>query len=90
MLMTPAGSHIVYYKDGKTATVSVVKELEQSRAFYQRPKAQLERLEKRLEAWGTTPERREGLAAIRKDVLAICGTIPDGEPARATCEGFLG
>jgi len=73
-----------------TATVSVVKELEQSRAFYQRPKAQLERLEKRLEAWGTTPERREGLAAIRKDVLAICGTIPDGEPARATCEGFLG
>ena len=74
----------------QAATVSVVRELEKSRAFYQRPKAQLERLEKKLEAWGTTPERREGLAAIRKDVLAICGTIPAEEPARATCEGFLG
>jgi len=71
-------------------TVNVVRELEKSRAFYQRPKGQLERLEKKLEAWGTTPERREGLAAIRKDVLVICGTIPAEEPARATCEGFLG
>jgi thiol-disulfide isomerase/thioredoxin len=74
----------------RTATVSVVRELEKSRAFYQRPKAQLERLEKKLEAWGTTPERREGLVGIRQDVLAICGTIPAAEPARATCEGFLG
>ncbi len=71
-------------------TVNVVRELEKSRAFYQRPKGQLERLDKKLEAWGTTPERREGLTAIRKDVLAICGTIPAEEPARATCEGFLG
>ena len=71
-------------------TVNVVRELEKSRAFYQRPKAQLERLETKLEAWGTTPERREGLAAIRKDVLAICDTLPADEPARATCEGFLG
>ena len=74
----------------RTETVNVVRELEKSRAFYQRPKAQLERLEKKLEAWGTTPERREGLAGIRQDVLAICGTIPASEPARATCEGFLG
>jgi len=73
-----------------TETVNVVRELEKSRAFYQRPKAQLERLEKKLEAWGTTAERRAGLEEIRKDVLAICGTIPDGEPARTTCEGFLG
>jgi thioredoxin-related protein len=74
----------------ETATVSVVRELEKSRAFYQRPKAQLEFLEKKLEAWGTTPERREGLASIRQDVLAICDTLPAGEPARVTCEGFLG
>jgi hypothetical protein len=71
-------------------TVNVVRELEKSRAFYQRPKGQLERLEKKLEAWGSTPERRDGLMAIRKDVLTICGTIPAEEPARATCEGFLG
>jgi protein disulfide-isomerase len=70
-------------------TVAVVRELEAGRAFYQRPKAQLQRLETKLEAWGTTPERKAGLAKIREGVLGICATIPEQEPARATCEGFL-
>lgn len=70
-------------------TVAVVRELEAGRAFYQRPKGQLQRLEKKLEDWGTTPERKAGLAKIREGVLGICATIPEQEPARATCEGFL-
>ena len=70
-------------------TVAVVRELEAGRAFYQRPKAQLQRLESKLEAWGTTPERKAGLAKVREGVLAICAGIPEQEPARATCEGFL-
>jgi hypothetical protein len=70
-------------------TVAVVRELEAGRAFYQRPKAQLQRLETKLEAWGTTPERKAGLAKIREGVLGICATIPEQEPARTTCEGFL-
>ena len=70
-------------------TVAVVRELKAGRAFYQRPKAQLQRLESKLEAWGTTPERKAGLAKVREGVLAICAGIPEQEPARATCEGFL-
>ena len=70
-------------------TVTVVRELEAGRAFYQRPKAQLKRLEKKLQDWGTNPERKAGLAKIREGVLGICATIPEQEPARATCEGFL-
>lgn len=70
-------------------TVAVVRELEAGRAFYQRPKAQLQRLETKLEAWGTTSERKAGLVKIREGVLGICATIPEQEPARATCEGFL-
>ena len=73
----------------QSETVRVVRELEQGRAFYQRPKLQLERLEKKLEAWGEGRDRKAALARIREDVLAICGTIPEAEPARATCEGFL-
>ncbi len=70
-------------------TVRVVRELEGSRAFYQRPKAQLQKLEATLEGWGTTAPRRAGLARIRRDVMTICATIPAQESARATCEGFL-
>ena len=73
----------------QSETVNVVRELEQGRAFYQRPKLQLERLEKKLVAWGENKERKAALAKIRQDVLTICGKIPSEEPARATCEGFL-
>jgi len=73
----------------QTETVNVVRELEAGKAFYQRPKAQLQRLETKLLAWGETQERKAGLAYIRKNVQAICEKIPDQEPARATCDGFL-
>lgn len=73
----------------QTETVNVVRELEAGKAFYQRPKAQLQRLETKLLAWGETQERKAGLAYIRRNVQAICEKIPDQEPARATCDGFL-
>jgi len=73
----------------QTETVNVVRELEAGKAFYQRPKAQLQRLETKLLAWGETQERKAGLAYVRKNVQAICEKIPDQEPARATCDGFL-
>ncbi len=70
-------------------TVRVVRELEGSRAFYQRPKAQLQKLEGTLEAWADSAPRRAAIDSIRQDVMAICATIPALEAARATCEGFL-
>jgi thioredoxin-related protein len=73
----------------QTETVNVFRELEKSRAFYQRPKGEMQRLEKKLLAWGDTAERKAALAYIRKNVQVICVTIPEAEPARATCDSFL-
>jgi thioredoxin-related protein len=73
----------------QTEAVRVVRELEGSRAFYQRPKAQLRKLEATLNAWGTNAPRRAGLEHIRKGVMTICATIPAQETAHATCESFL-
>lgn len=73
----------------QTETVNVVRELEAGKAFYHRPKAQLQRLATKLLAWGDTQERKAGLAYIRRNVQAICEKIPDQEPARATCDDFL-
>jgi thioredoxin-related protein len=82
--MTPDDSERI-----EAATIQVVHELEASRAFYQRPKAQLQRLEQRLEAWNAEGTRGAALQRIRQGVLAICGKIPEQEAARATCDGFL-
>jgi len=73
----------------QTETVNVVRELEKSHAFYQRPKGELQRMEQKLLAWGDTPERKAALAYIRKNVQEICQKIPEQEAARATCDGFL-
>jgi len=73
----------------QTVTVGVVRELEKSRDFYQRPKGELQRMEKKLLAWGDTPERKAALAYIRRNVQEICQQIPEQEAARATCDGFL-
>jgi thiol-disulfide isomerase/thioredoxin len=71
------------------ATVRVVRELEASGAFHQRPKAQLAKLGQALTAWATIAPRRAGLERIHRDVLGVCATLPAAAAARATCEGFL-
>jgi thioredoxin-related protein len=73
----------------QTETVNVFRELEKSRDFYQRPKGEMQRLEKKLLAWGDTPQRKAALAGIRSKVQEICQTIPEQEAARATCDSFL-
>lgn len=76
--------------DGIAAgTIRIVAELESARAFYQRPKAQLRRLEAALTAWATTEQRQAGLERIREGVRGICAAIGTDVTARATCEGFL-
>jgi len=72
-----------------TDTVRVVGELGATRAFHQRPKAQLARLQKKLEEWNEGGGHAEAIVRIRRGVLAICEGIPAEDAARATCEGFL-
>lgn len=73
----------------RQATVDVVNELKEGGSFYQRPKAELQRLQKKLEDWGKTADRKAALKWIREQVQPVCAGIPEKEPARATCEGFL-
>jgi len=70
-------------------TVRVVGELGATRAFHQRPKAQLTRLQKKLEEWNEGGAHAEAIVRIRQGVLAICEGIPADDAARVTCEGFL-
>jgi thiol-disulfide isomerase/thioredoxin len=70
-------------------TVRVVGELGATRAFHQRPKAQLARLQKRLEEWNEGGAHAEAIGRIRQGAMAICAGIPADDSARTTCESFL-
>jgi thiol-disulfide isomerase/thioredoxin len=67
----------------------VVGELESTRAFYHRPKAQLERLQVKLREWNGDDAHAGAIKRIRQGVLRICAGIPAQDAARATCEAFL-
>ncbi len=71
------------------AALDLIAELGETQAFYQRPKRQLVRLERKLRAWNEAGERDASIDSIRAGVLAICGRIPETESARETCESFL-
>ncbi len=69
-------------------TVRLISELQEGGGFFQRPKAQLQRLEAKLQAWGEGQEDEEVLSTIRKSVLTVCLTDTQ-EESRKTCEAFL-
>ena len=71
------------------ATLRVVGELAATRAFHQRPKAQLERMQGKLESWNADGVHAAAIARIRDGVRQVCAAIPDPDPARASCDGFL-
>jgi len=73
----------------RAETVRVVGELGAARAFHQRPKAQLARLQKQLEEWNADGKHAAAIAGIRQGVLAVCAGIPADTAERATCEAFL-
>jgi len=70
-------------------TLRVIGELESTRAFYHRPKAQLERLQVKLQEWNGDGTHAGAIKRIREGVLGICSAMPEQDAARATCEAFL-
>ena len=70
-------------------TVGLISELQQGSGFYQRPKAQLDRLEGRLETWAEEGEFQSTLGQIRESVLSVCAGDEPGSDSRQTCEAFL-
>ena len=69
-------------------TVRLISELQEGGGFFQRPKAQLQRLEGSLQEWGEGQEDEDVLSTIRKSVLAVC-LADTQEESRKTCEAFL-
>ena len=70
-------------------TVGLIAELQRGSGFYQRPKAQLDRLEVRLETWAEEGGNQAALGEIRESVLTICAIDEAGTDSRQTCEAFL-
>ncbi len=70
-------------------TVGLISELQNSGGLYQRPKAQLGRLENKLIAWSEENNRAGELAEIRNSVVAVCAAASHQDESRATCDAFL-
>jgi thiol-disulfide isomerase/thioredoxin len=70
-------------------TLRVIGELESTRAFYHRPKAQLERLQVKLREWNGDGTHAGSIRRIREGVLRVCAGMPAQDAARATCEAFM-
>jgi len=70
-------------------TVGLISELQQGSGFYQRPKAQLQRLEGRLQTWSEDSDNQSALSEIRNSVLTLCASADSQSESRQTCEAFL-
>jgi hypothetical protein len=82
--MTPEDTDLI-----RAATVSVIRELENGSGFYQRPKAQLRRLERRLLDWSEETDQGGVIAAIHDDVMLVCDKFSDQQESFETCQTFL-
>ena len=69
--------------------LGMITELQQSDAFHQRPKAQLQTLEGRLIEWSDDSGNQVALQAIRESVHDICMRVPAEDASRETCMAFL-
>ena len=82
--MTPENTQLIH-----DTTVGLVSELQNSGGLYQRPKAQLGRLENNLVTWSEENDRAAELAEIRSSVVAVCAAASHQDESRATCDAFL-
>jgi len=82
--MTPDDTQLIH-----DTTVGLVEELQNSGGLYQRPKAQLGRLEGFLVKWSEENDHAAELAEIRNSVMTICASASHQDESRATCDAFL-
>jgi thiol-disulfide isomerase/thioredoxin len=82
--MTPEDAELI-----QAATVEVIRELDAGSGFYQRPKAQLERLERRLLDWGEETDHGDTISAIHDDVMLVCSKFSEQRDSFETCQAFL-
>ena len=73
----------------RQTTVSVIRELEDGVGIYQRPRAQLQRLESSLVRWGEDNYKDDTLKQIRTDVRDLCDRFATQEGSMEPCLSFL-
>jgi hypothetical protein len=72
------------------AAKAVIGELEPTPdTFYERNLRGLERMGTKLSEWGKDPAHAAALARIRGQLAGVCSKLPQGDPARAKCNGAL-
>jgi thioredoxin-related protein/tetrahydromethanopterin S-methyltransferase subunit A len=73
----------------RSVTVELIDELQNSGGLYHRPKAQLARIEQRLQDWSEANGYSSELSGIRESVIEICATAAHQGESRETCDAFL-
>ncbi len=72
------------------ATQSIIGELDPAPdTFYGRNQRALERMGKKLAAWDRDPKRDASLKRLRTQMASVCGKLPAGDPARASCDSVF-
>jgi len=74
----------------RAAALEVLADLDASGDVHGRNLRSLHRLETSLREWQHGSGHEAVLATVRQRVQAICGRMPDADPSRAACSGFLG
>src|SRR5690606_13937788 len=73
----------------RDAALEVLGELDGPDRLYRRTRMRLDSLEASLEEWNAGGKHEPAITAIRGRMSEICGKIPESEPAKQTCTGFL-
>jgi protein disulfide-isomerase len=75
----------------ESAGAQVLSELEGPDRIYLRARVRLEKLDRELRAWNSAAKGAHGdvLDTLHARMQQICVKIPDGEPARESCDAFL-
>jgi thiol-disulfide isomerase/thioredoxin len=75
----------------QSAGAQVLSELDGPDRIYLRARVRLEKLDQELRAWNSAAKGAHGdvLDSLRARMQQICVKIPDGEPARESCDAFL-
>lgn len=75
-----------------TTSTQVLGELDGPDRIYRRARLRLEQLDRELRAWNDAAHGTHNavLRALRARMQQVCVNIPSDEPARASCERFLG
>ncbi|HTD03276.1 thioredoxin family protein [Undibacterium sp.] len=58
-------------------------------AFYERNRASLERMGKKLNEWNKDGKHKVAVQKVRTQLDGICGKLPANDPQKAVCQGVL-